>query len=304
MAFAAQEEEVFDVYGGNDFQYSNFEYNPNKKDDTTTRKGRSSVPNYMKPTQSSSSRKRASSADARPQYHRRQQITQTKSYEDRLLDQLLQQKFEYDLDVPTQQQQQQAVYKGPHMQLSTQDGDHFMDPNFDEPVERIHFERNNPFAGGATTQHEQPLEQPPDMKTPQHLQQQQQQGTFDPFGGGWSPEDDKRRWDMPYNPSATYPATTTNTSTQQQQQQIQETKSFPDSSAQYPAPTSQQQQPLKVQVSKTFPASNHGQSIAAESNKSEQRTDWKSNVLKTTMVSAILYPNRSSIVHKWCRVHF
>lgn len=293
FAPSQHQEEIFNVYGGNDFQYSNFEYNPNETN-TNERNGRSSVPNYMKPTQAS--RRRAKSADARPQYRsssrsKSRPVQPTKSYEDRLLDELLEQQFDHDMDVQRlpqqQQQQQQTTYQGPQiMQLPTHDGDHFMGPNFGEATERIHFERDmsNPFSsGGAAPQQKMPFEQQRDIPT--HQKEEKEEGLFDPFGGEWSPEDDKRRWDMPYNPSPTYP---TPTNQAVAQQKVQGKRSFPDTSlAAYPTTQTSNSQPRKVQGTKPFPASSRKSSTAA-STKSQQSGDWKSNMMRTTLVSIAL----------------
>ncbi|CAJ1931952.1 unnamed protein product [Cylindrotheca closterium] len=298
---APQQEEIFHVYGGNDFQYSNFEYNPNNhyKDE---RNGRASVPNYMKPTQAS--RRRAKSADARPQYRntsstssssKSRALEQQKSYEDRLLDELLEQQFDLehqqDIDVQRLPPQQQATttttqttttYQGPQMQLPTQDGDHFMDPNLEEPTERIHFERemHNPFSSGGAKRLEQPL----DRQTPKYSKEETEEEFFNPFGGEWSPEDDKRRWDMPYEPSSsTYPAPN-NPATQQQK--VQGTRSFPDTSPTYPTPTNSSSQTQSVHGTKSFPSSSRKSSSTASKSQKSQHTggDWRSTVMKSTMV--------------------
>lgn len=285
--FAAhQQEEIFDVYGGNDFQYSNFEYNPNNKTNEE-RKGRTSVPNYMRPTQAS--RRRTRSADARPQYRsssksRSRPVQQTKSYEDRLLDELLDQHFDDDIDIHRLPQEQQMTYQGPQMQLPTQDGDHFMDPNLEEPTERIHFERDvkHTLGVGPATGPQQgnPFEQRLDINTPQHQKEEKEEELFDPFGGEWSPEDDKRRWDMPYEPSPAYP-TPTIASTQPR---VQATKSFPTAIPKYP--TNRNGRPKTVDGTKSFPSSGGISPTVASSQKSQERGgDWKSNIMKTTMVS-------------------
>jgi hypothetical protein len=283
------QEEIFDVYGGNDFQYSNFEYNPNNNYE---RNGRTSVPNYMKPTQSS--RRRARSADARPQYRsssssntKSRRVQPTKSFEDRLLDELLQQQFqldEHDIDVQRlPQQQMQTTYQGPQMQLPTQDGDHFMDPNLDEPTERIHYEReiNNPFVGGGAAKAPQQEQQFG------HQKEEKVEEFYDPFGGKWNPDDDKRRWDMPYEQSlSTYP-TPTNANAATQQQKVQGTMSFPDTSPPtYPTRTNSSQ-PQKVQGTKSFPSSG-GKSFTSAASQKSQTGDWRSTMMKSTMVSTFL----------------
>lgn len=165
LQFAArQEEELWDVDAGNNFQYSHVDDHQPNESRSNYRKGRSSQPHYSTTTESN--RRRTRSADARPQYA---SITQNSL---------------------------------------------------------------------------------------QHPERE----AFDPFADVWSPDDYKRRLNMPYDPSSTFPAGSISTNRRQ------------------------------MKASNCFPASD-----AAESNELKESGDWRSNMINSAMVSDLHFQTNQSM---------